>query len=178
MDLFVQILGIVAMFFNIFSYQQKKQKNIIAMQFVGGALYAIHFFIMEAYVGALLNASTIIRAMFFMNTEKFGKKIKVIAGFFVGLYLAFYICTFTVLGKEATVFNLITEFLPIMGMSIMTIAFAFDNAAMTRKISLINSPAWLIYDAVNKSIGGVLCEVFCLVSIITGIIRLDIKKDK
>ena len=177
MDLFVQILGIVAMFFNIFSFQQKKQKNIIAMQFVGGALYAIHFFIMEAYVGALLNASTIIRAVFFMNAEKFGKKIKGIAGFFVVLYLAFYVCTFTVFGKEATAFNLITEFLPIMGMSIMTIAFAFDNAAMTRKIGLINSPAWLIYDAVNKSVGGVLCEIFCLTSIITGIIRLDIKKD-
>ena len=61
-------------------------------------------------------------------------------------------------------------------MVISTISFRTKNAATVRKLSLFNSPLWLVYDALEKSIGGTLCEVMCLISIVVGIIRLDLKK--
>ena len=50
------------------------------------------------------------------------------------------------------------------------------KAAHTRLTGLINSPTWLIYNILNRSIGGSLTEAISLVSIIVGIIRLDLRK--
>jgi len=60
-----QIIGVFAMIFNIWSYQQKQQKHIIALQLLGSALFTVHFFMLGAYMGGLLNAVGIVRRSFF-----------------------------------------------------------------------------------------------------------------
>lgn len=175
-EIIAQAVGIIAMAFNILSYQQKKQKTVIAFQLVGGALFAVNFLMLGALVGGILNIIAAVRAVIFLNKERLkAYKLPWLIGFTV-LYLAVYVSTFTLFHKEPTAYNFIIELLPVIGMTATTVGFRLRQAADVRKCGLISSPSWLIYNISNFAIGAIICEVLSLVSIIAGIIRLDLKK--
>lgn len=69
-DLFAQIIGILAMMFNILSYQQKTRARAIAFQLGGAMLFAMNFWMLGAIVGGILNAVAAIRAVVFLNRDK------------------------------------------------------------------------------------------------------------
>ena len=173
-----QAIGILAMVFNIVSYQGKKQGTVIALQLVGGCLFAVNFLLLGAWVGGILNIIAVIRAVLFLfkkqlKTEKLPWFI-----LFLCSYITVYILNFTVFGVEPTLFNLIIEVLPVIGMTALNIGFRLKNASDVRKCGLISSPAWLIYNIVAGSWGAILCEAFTLISIGIGMVRHDKKKNE
>lgn len=171
-----QIIGLVAMFFNLFSYQQKTRKGAIICQLFGTILFTINFFMLGATVGAIMNFIGALRAVIFINKEKLKADH---IGWFIGftvIYLVSYVLTFTVLDKEPTAVNFILEFLPVIGMVATTHSYRLTDAKAIRKFGLISSPVWLIYNIANFSVGAIICEVLSLASIIIGIVRLDRKK--
>lgn len=171
-----QIIGIIAMIFNIFSYQCKNKRLLILMQFCGASLFCINYFLLGAYVGGMLNVLSVLRAAVFLAKDKLrADHIAWQIGFGICFFVV-YGLSFTVLGTQANAFNLITELLPVIAMVLATIGYRLKNAAAIRKISIFASPMWLIYNSIVGSIGGIICESFALVSIIVGIIRHDIKK--
>ena len=175
-EIIAQAIGIFAMAFNLLSYQQKTRKGAIIFQLFGTTLFTINFLMLGAMVGGLLNLVGAIRAIIFINKEKLRADHIAWQIGFIAVYFASYILTFTAFGKEATAFNLIIEFLPLIGMIATTISYRFSDAKSIRKFGLISSPAWLVYNIANMSVGAILCEVLSLGSIIIGIVRLDRKK--
>lgn len=175
MELIAQSIGILAMAFNILSYQQKQQKRVIAFQLVGGLLFSVNFFLLGAMVGAILNVVAAVRAVVFLQKEKLHSNHPAWLAGFTAVYFASYILTFTVFGKPATTGNLIIELLPVIGMIATTISFRFTDAKTIRKYGLISSPCWLVYNIANFSLGAICCEVLSLGSILIGIARLDRK---
>ncbi len=168
-----QAIGIVAMAMNILSYQQKKQSGVILVQMLGATLFAIHFWMLGATVGALLNAIAVVRAViFYYQKQLHADHIAWTVGFEL-VFVACYVLTFTVFGKEPTVPNLIVEFLPVIGMTALTLGYRKKDAGAIRRWGLVSSPAWLIYNIVNLSIGAICCETISIVSIVVGILRLD-----
>ena len=178
LEIAAQAVSIVAMAFNIFSYQNKRQRGVILFQLFGSGLFAVSFFILGAFVGGLLNLIGVVRAIVFMNKEKLRTHHPLWLIGFVTVYLLSYLLTFTVFGKEPTAAHLIVEFLPVVGMTATTISFQREKAATVRRYGLISSPSWLVYNVVSGSLGAILCEVFSLISILIGIWRLDIQKRK
>lgn len=174
--LIAQIVGLFAMAFNIFSYQQRTQKRAIAFQLGGSILFAINYLMLGAVVGGILNAVGIVRALVFLNKEKLNATKPAWLIGFTTVYLLSYLLTFTVFGKEATVFNLIVEFLPVIGMTATTISFRLSDAKAIRRFGLISSPSWLVYNIVSFSVGAIICEVLSLCSIFIGMFRLDRSK--
>ena len=174
--LIAQIVGIFAMTFNILSYQQKTQKGAIAFQLGGSTLFAINYLMLGAVVGGILNAVGIIRALVFLNREKLKATHPAWLAGFITVYLLSYGLTFTVFGKEPTLFNLIIEFLPVIGMTATTISFRLSDAKSIRRFGLISSPSWLVYNIVSFSVGAIICEVLSLGSIFIGMFRHDRKK--
>ena len=175
-EIIAQAIGIVAMAFNIFSYQQKTSKGVIFCQCIGGLLFSVSFFMLGATVGGILNAIAAFRGIVFMYKEKFhANHIAWLIGF-IATFVASYVLTFTVFGKEFTVINALVEVLPVIGMTASTISFRMANAKAIRKYGLISSPSWLIYNTVNLAAGAIICEVLSLGSIIIGIWRYDRKK--
>jgi hypothetical protein len=170
-----QIMGILGMAMNIVSYQAKSKRNIISIQFFGSLFFTINMFMLNAFTGALLNLIGVIRAIIYANKEKI-KNIKPINFAFVFTYLASYVLTFAVFGKEFILFNIIIEILPVIAMIATTISFSKDSAKTVRKFAFISSPSWLIYNCFNLAIGGILCEIFTLISTVIGIIRFDKKQ--
>ncbi|MBR4951043.1 MAG: YgjV family protein [Clostridia bacterium] len=177
-EIIAQSIGIVAMTINIFSFQQKEQRKLIIMQFFGASLFAVNMFMIGAAVGGFLNLIGAFRAIVYANKQKFHTESKLWFIGFCATYLLSYILTFTVFPKEPTALNLTVEFLPIVGMVASHIGFISPSAKTVRKLGLISSPSWMIYNIVNMAIGGIICEIFCFISIIIGIIRLDIRKEQ
>lgn len=176
MDIIAQAIGIVAMIFNILSFQQKTDKGVIGLQLFGGLLFSINFFMLGAYGGGMLNVVCVIRAIVFLNKKKFNTSSPVWLAVFVAAYIASYIMSFTVFGTEPTVFHFILECLPVIGLTCTTIAFRHTDAGIIRRYGFVCSIMWLIYNIAVMSIGAIFCEAFSIVSIIIGMLRLDRKK--
>ena len=82
---------------------------------------------------------------------------------------------FTVFDKTADLKNILIELLPLLGIIMMTIGFAVDEERKTRIFGFLNSPPWLVYNIINFNIGGIICEIFCMLSVIYGMVRYDRK---
>ena len=175
-DIIAQTIGIIAMALNILSFQQKVQRNIIIMQFFGASLFAVNMFMIGATVGGFLNLLGAFRAIVFANKQKFRADKIIWVHFFNVMYLVSYILTFAVFGKERTLINFIIEFLPIIGMVASGIGFYLSEAKTVRKLGLVSSPSWLVYNICNMAVGGIICEILAMFSIVIGMIRHDRKK--
>lgn len=170
-----QILSIMGMIMNTLSWQNKKKQLVILFQFFGSAFFAVSFFMMKAYVGAFFNLIGVLRAIVYLDEEKFkANSPKWLYGF-ITLYVITYFIT-VIFFTEHKVINYIISFLPVVGMTVQNIAFCKKDAKSIRNLGFISSPAWLIYNINAGSIGAILCEVLTLISIIVGKIRIDWKK--
>ena len=176
MELLIQALGLIGMTMNLISFQLKEQKRLIRLQFYSSIVFSVHYLLLGATMGAILNMIGICRAFVFSNKEKKWAQKKGWLPAFIAVYAVVYILTFTVFGKECTAYNLLLELLPVIGMTATTIGFYLENATKVRLLSLMNAPTWLVYNVISGSIGGALTEVFCLISVVVGILRLDIKR--
>jgi len=172
-----QIVGLFAMAFNIFSYQQKTRERAILFQLCGGFLFAVNFYLLDAIVGSRLNLIAVIRAVVFLNREKLKADHPLWLAGFTLVYLLSYGLTFTVFGTEAVPGNLLVEFLPVIGMVATTIGFRHTNAKAIRRFGLVSSPCWLVYNIINFSLGAIICEALSLGSILIGMHRLDREKN-
>ncbi|MBE6903463.1 MAG: YgjV family protein [Ruminococcaceae bacterium] len=175
-EIFAQALGIIAMIFNILSYQQKTAKGAMIIQFLGSLFFSMNFFMLGATVGGIMNTIAMFRSVVFMNKKKLKADNILWLIFFISLYVISYILTFTVFNKEISLFNMIIEFLPIIGMTATTISYRLQSAKAIRGFGLISSPSWLIYNIINVAVGATICEILTLCSIAIGIVRYDIKK--
>lgn len=178
MTLTAQIIGIFAMAANVAAYQFKNKRNVILCQLAGSALFAVNMFMLDALMGGLLNVVGIVRAIVYINKERLKIPVKLVGSIFMALYLASYALIFAVFKKEPTAFNLLIEILPLIGMGVMTVGLSMKDSKAIRVCGFINSPCWLIYNSLVFSLGGILCEVFGIVSVITAYIRLDMKNRK
>ena len=148
---------------------------MIALQLIGGALFAVNFLMLGALVGGILNILATIRAIVFLFKDKLkADRLPWLFGF-VASYIVVYILNFTAFGKEPTAFNLIVEVLPVIGMLALNIGFMLKNASDVRKCGLVSSPAWLIYNIIVGSWGAIACEALTLISIFVGMLRYDNK---
>lgn len=176
-EIVAQVIGIVAMAFNILSYQGKKQSTVIILQLIGATLFAVNFLMLGATVGGILNAIGVVRAIVFLYKEKLKADRMPWFVAFIASYITVYILNFTVFGKEPTAFNLAIEILPVIGMVALNIGYRLKDASGVRKCGLVSSPSWLIYNFAVGSWGAIICEILTLISIIVGMFRHDKSKN-
>ena len=171
-----QILGIIAMAFNIFSFQLKTSNKVIVCQLFGGLFFSASFFMLDSTIGGILNAVAVLRAIVYRFKDKLHSDHILWLIFFEVLFVGSYVLTFTVFQKGFNLFNAIIELLPVIGMTASTISFRLQSAQAIRKYGLICSPSWLIYNIINVALGAIICEVLSLISIFIGIYRYDLKR--
>lgn len=166
--LIVQTIGFAAMFLGVMSFQIKKRNGIIGCQMVSSTLWAIQLFLLGGYTGSLQNALSVGRGAVFAqkNKYKWASSIFVLITFLF-IFTAAGIFTFKVEGAWSI--------LPTVAMLIQSVALFFNNENMLRRLSLLVSPLWLIYDIHAGTIAGILCESFVICSIIVSLIRFNKK---
>src|SRR4051812_43229728 len=73
----VQGIGYIALAFVILSFQQKKRLSILATMLVGVALFAVHYSLLHAWTGSLLNLleASVVFVAFKKETEAWARNI-------------------------------------------------------------------------------------------------------
>lgn len=161
-----QLLGILGFLLSIISFQQNTQKRIVFVQFLANISFTIHFYLIGAYTGSILNGIAIIRSFVYCFKDKKWASSNI---WIVIFSLAFVVAgIFTWEGP--------LSILPTTAMVLSSVSFGIKNPKLVRRIYFPCSPMWLIYNIVGHSIGGVLTECFAMISIIVGMLRFDRKK--
>lgn len=167
-SVFVQLIGFVGLALAVVAYQMKTQKKIVTIQVVGCSFFSLHFLLLGAYTGALLNLIAAVRAFVFANKDKKW------AGsmWWVAFFSVISVVAVSITGEGWY------SVLPMLGMVFTTVSSRVSKASLVRLISLPSSPLWIIYNAINRSYAGIITELFVMISIITAMIRLDIKRSE
>ena len=175
MEIVAQAFGVLGMIFNIFVFQQRKQSGVLVCQFMAALTFALNYLLLGAMVGGILNLVGALRALvFYFEKATKARSIPWLVAFIL-MFSASYPLTFLVFNTPVSARSLIIEALPVLAMVIATVALRAGKARVVRSLGLISSPMWLVYNCFSGSIGAIASEILNLISIIVGIIRIDIK---
>ncbi|MBO5046905.1 MAG: YgjV family protein [Clostridia bacterium] len=166
MDILAQIIGIFGMLAAMISYQCKTNRNYFIFQGLSGLFFSIQFIMIGAWAGLVFNAYNIVRALIYQS--KIARSVYTVVGLEVLVLGATLLSVFAF--KEAWWLVLFTFIAQATG----TFAMWTRNGKTIRISQLaVVSPFWLLYDALipTPSIGGILCEVFNMASVIVSFIR-------
>lgn len=175
-EIVAQAFGIIGMICNIIVFQQRTHKRVLIWQFFAATVFAVNYFMLGSVVGGMLNVVGALRAVVFFFKEKTNANHIAWLIFFIVAFSVSYPLSFLVFGTEPTPMNFIIEVLPVIAMIVATISLRLGSAKAVRSLGLISSPLWLTYNCFSGSFGAIASEILNLISIIVGIIRLDIKK--
>jgi len=161
-----QFIGIIAFCLAIWSFQQNEHKRIVLLQLLANLCFMVHFYLIGAYTGALLNLIAAVRSIVFVCKDKKWASSN--------LWLVFF--SLVCVGAGIYTWEGIPSILPMVAMVLTTIAFGIPNPKLTRLMAFPSSPLWLIYNVLSQSWGGVATEAFNMLSILIGMLRFDRKK--
>ena len=155
-----QSVGVVAMLLMIFSYQCKNSRKLYIMQGAGGFLFATSFFMLGSSLSGLINLCNLVRAYFASKKECRTTKYFLISS-------ALYLIPLAVNRSSWWSYALVAVQI------LSTYALIKCNGSTLRKIQfVVLSPAWLINNIFfSFSVGGILCEVFVMMSVVASFIR-------
>lgn len=166
MELIAQIIGVVAVVIFLLSYQQKKRKNIILFNVTSRILYILQYVLLGAYAGAVLDVlgsvSSIVAAK---KNSGFVKKHTVLVLIIMNLSIIAAGSVIAVLNKSWI------DCFSIMGVLLHTSAFWINDEKIIRRVSLIGSPFWLIYNFLSRAYGSAVGDILSICSIIIAMIR-------
>lgn len=164
MDILIQLIGILGVLASIISFQCKKHRSIMLFRSLNELFFAVQYLLLGAYTGMFMNILSSTRNFIFSKRVADGKKNTVPVIIFSALFLIFGLCTWQ--GPKSI--------MVVIAKILSSLAYGNKNPAVIRKITFVTSASWLIYNYSVFSIAGVICEALTLISIIVGIIRLDI----
>ena len=164
MDFLTEYFGYLAIALVILQFQFNNRNKIQYTKMGASLSLFFHYLLLGATVGAIMNILGILRTYLYIKYE--GNK-KILVAFLIIFPISVLI----------TSEGLISIF-PLIGMIAGTIAFWMSNPKYIRLISLICNPAWIIYALFIGSHQGVINESILLMSVLIGIYRFDIKKEK
>ena len=159
-----QVIGFVGMAMLFISFQQKQNKKIYFWQILGVSLFTVHFAMLGAYTGALLNVLGVLRAAVFYNSERKWARSKL----WVWGLLAAYVVVGILIWEDWY------SLLPILAMILSTFAFTAKTPFRFRLLSFPCSPMWLTYNIHHFSISGSIAECCSMTSMIIAFIRCDL----
>ena len=165
-EIIAQGFGIVGLLLFVLSFQCKSSQKLVFVQGLGGMMFFINFLLIGAYGGALFNLTILVRGLLYKN--KNGNLWKPI---FVNLlFTAAYIYSLTLIWGDALQILLTT--LPYISLLIMSVLMWKDLDKPIRYFQVFAlSPAWLVHNLFNFTLGGILAEVFNIVSAVISLIR-------
>lgn len=163
-----QILSIIGMALTIVSFQMKTRKQIILFQTAGSAFFLLSYILLGSWSGVYLNVVYLARNVVFY----FGKDQKW-AQHKAWLYIL--LCAVVLAGAAG--YRTWLDILPIIGSVFGTFALYMKDENKLRLLKLGDSPCWLIYNCTVPSTGGIICEVFNMISIVVGLIRYKKPKE-
>lgn len=168
MDFVIQLIGFVGLATSIAAFQFKKHRAIVLCKMSSELIFALQYILLGAWTAAVLDGISVIRNMLYTNFVKRGRStLPVIIGF----------CLF-VLATGVVTFAGWLSLLPIGAKLLTTISYGMKNERLLRFITLPSCIMWSIYNLYVGSLGGALGDILALISLLIGIYKFDIRKEK
>lgn len=166
MDIIAQIIGIIAVAAFLLSYQQKKRKNIILLNTVSRCLYILQYLLLGAYSGAVLDVLGAISSVIAgkKHTKFIQKHTKVI-------FLSISFCIVLAGGLIAIANKSWLDLFSLTGVLLHTSAFWLSDEKIIRRVSLLGSPFWFVYNFLSRAYGSAIGDILTMCSIIIAMIR-------
>lgn len=138
---------------------------------VGLVLFVIHYILLGALTGAVMNL--IEAGVVYVSYQK-ETKIWAQQKFWLYIFILLFIFAGLITSK-----TLVDSF-PVLAQILGTVAIWQKNPKAIRFMMLIPRPLWFYYNFVVGSFAGMVAEIFIFLSVMTGIVRFDIlgKKSK
>lgn len=165
-EIFIQLIGILGAIFGFIAYQKNEHKKIMLYKTSSELTFALQFILLGAYTGVAMNVIGCVRNLVFARQVKKNKSTAAGIILFSLLMAAAGALTWT--GPVCL--------LAIAGKIFTTLAYGMKNPQKVRLLTLPSSGCWLIYDVVCRSLGGIVTEVFTVVSIVIAEVRFRKKK--
>ncbi len=165
-DFISQALGILALTIMILSYQQRDRRTLLLLQICCNVFFAASYYMLGAVSGVGMSIINICRSFVFSKSDTEWGKSPVWLYVFLALSLLCGILTWE---------GPISLFI-IAATLILTVALYCKDSAKMRRMLLIPPLFYITYNLVNRSLGGIASDVFCLISVLVAIWRFDLRK--
>ena len=166
MDLIPQIIGLLAVATFLLSYQQKKRKNIILLNTISRCLYILQYLLLGAFSGAVLDVLGAISSV--IAGKKHNKFIKNHTKL---VFILINFCIIAAGGMIAICNKSWLDLFPIVGVLLHTSAFWINSEKIIRRVSLLGSPFWFVYNLLSHAYGSAIGDILTICSIIIAMIR-------
>ncbi len=170
-QIIAQVFGIIALIIIVFSFQQSDNKKFFIMQAAGCFAFFLNFIMIGAWAGAFFNITNAIRGLLFLNGVKKPWKLILLES----LYTLCFVFSAYLIWPDY--FEIFISALPFVALLVISV-FMYKGNGNHIKIChfFLASPASLIYNVFNLSIGGIICESFNMVSVLVYFLRTRQKK--
>ena len=161
-----QIVGLLAVASFLLSYQLKARKNIIICNVLSRYLYILQYLLLGAIAGAVLD---ILGAISSIIAER--KSSSFIRRHTRAVFLSINAVIIAVGISICIINQSALDLLPIAGVLLHTGAFWISNEKIIRRISLLGSPFWLVYNLASRAYGSALGDLLTMLSIIIAMVK-------
>ena len=161
-----QIVGLLAVATFLLSYQQKKRNNIILLNAVSRCLYILQYLLLGAFSGAVLDvlgtvSSVVAGKKHTPYIQKHSKAILILIN----------ACIVLAGGIIAYVNQSWLDLLPVAGVLLHTSAFWISDEKIIRRVSLLGSPFWFVYNFMSRAYGSAIGDILTICSILIAMVR-------
>ena len=156
-----QILGGLNVCLGFISYQMRSAKALLAFQTAVSAVFCIHYLLIGAPTGFVLNIVCLIRNLVFAFRDK-----KIFSSRLVPVAFAIIIAVIGLFSWEGW-----HSLILIVALAANTLCLSFKDAQNIRRSILVTSPLVVVYNIIVSSYGGVVYESTAIVSSAVGLIR-------
>ena len=151
----------------------KKMQVIVVIEFLMNVLTAVQYYLLGSISGAYVSIAATVHTAALVLYDKFGnqesrKVPSVICALFAAIYVAIGVCSF---GSWYDIF-------PVVATVLFSLSVVQTKSSNYRIIRIINAVVWIVYCLCSRAYSLILAHALGIVSGITAIIRLDIKKEK
>ena len=167
-----QAFGIVGLLMFVLSFQCKENKKLIFVQGIGGMMFFLNFLLIGAYGGALFNLTILVRGLLYMKKDnKIWKPVVVEI-----LFTIAYVYSLSLV--KDSLLQIVLTTLPYLSLLVMSVLMWKGNGKKIRIFQTVAlSPSWLIHNIFNFTLGGILAEIFNIISAVVSLIRFKEKND-
>jgi len=161
----IQLIGYAGMLCALISYQCKKNRSYFLFQMGCGIAFTLQFALLGSFAGMLLNIFSVLRGIIFALGERC-KKIVYLLIMEVCFAASSLISVFIF---DEVIWIALLLFIAQAG---GTLAMWTRDGKIIRRAQLfLISPLWIVNNVYYFSVGGILCEVFNMLSVIVSFIR-------
>ena len=162
-EIISQIIGFAAVALFLLSYQQKKRKNIILLNVLSRVLYITQYLLLGAFEGAVLDILGAVSSVIAAKKD---------VGFIKRhTLLCMLLMDAVIVGAGLFLYESPLSLLPIVGILFHTTAFWISDEKIIRRVSLLGSPFWFVYNFCSRAYGSAVGDALSMVSIVIAMIK-------